>query len=223
MAMHEGMNDRNTKEEKLRRWGTVDALMDCLALLEQEGREGGAAKQHAAMKQAVEYWLDETSGSQAAPDAGREEGYRACAGWLAQGLAREVLAAQLLEGVFAVWPRDAGDYRWGYDAFLEKELQNPRAPYYASSHVWMTAVDDLRTKVRCAHEQGQVVSHKIVRRAVKLLHMHPEHVAAYLMRAAPPAGARGAQSTPAEAPAKVVKRGGSPFGAGLWRRLSRRQ
>ena len=220
MAMDEGMNDRSTEEEKLRRWGKVDALMDCLALLEQEGSAGGAAKQQAAMSQAVEYWLDETSGSQTALDAGREDGYRACAEWLAQGPAREALAAQLIEGVFAVWPRDAGDYRWGYDAFLEKELQNPRAPYYSSSHVWITAVDDLRTKVTCAHEQGQVLSHRIVRRAVKLLHMHPEHVAAYLTRAAPPAGSRGPQSTSSEA---VARHRGSPFGAGLWRRLRQRR
>jgi len=234
MATNEVRDHKITEEEKLRlhRWGTVEALMDCLALLEQAGREGAALPQ-AALQQAVESSLAETSGEQAsaskqasasrqAMDAGRHEGYRACAEWLAEGLDRDVLTARLLQGVFAVWPRDAADYQRGYDAFLEKELEHPRALYYSSSHVWMTAVDDLRTKVACAGEQGQVLSHRIVRRAVKLLHMHPEHLTSHfaqdLTPAEPPAGGRPLEPTPAEA---VTKRAGSPFGAGIWRRLRR--
>jgi hypothetical protein len=220
-----------TEEEKLRlhRWGTLNALMDCLALLEQAGREGAAMPQ-AAMHQAVQSWLAKTSASQAgaseqagaskqAAEAGGQEGYRACAEWLAEGLDRDALAAGLLQGVFAVWPRDAADYQRGYDAFLEKELQNPRAPYYSSSHVWMTAVDDLSTRVTCAGEQGQVLSHRTVRRAVKLLHMHPEHLAPYLAPADPPASGRQVESTPAEA---VTKRPDSSLGAGIWRRIRMR-
>jgi hypothetical protein len=237
MAINDRMDDKITEEEQLRlhRWGTVEALMDCLALLEQEGRHTVTAVQadvqNADLQKAVESWLVETSSgsgasagqagstgqagsaaaAEAALNAGRQEGYGACAEWLAQGLDRSALAARLLQGVFAVWPRDGADYQRGYDAFLEKELQNPRAAYYSSSHVWMTAVDDLRTKVTCAAEQGQVLSHRIVRRAVKLLHMHPEHLAGQLAPAAPPTGARQPQSTPAKA---VTPRPGHPFGAG---------
>jgi hypothetical protein len=55
--------------------------MDCLALLEQAGREGAAMPQ-AAMHQAVASWLAKTSASQAgasrqAAEAGGQEGYRA--------------------------------------------------------------------------------------------------------------------------------------------------
>jgi hypothetical protein len=219
MTLNDIRDHEITEEEKLRlhRWGTLNALMDCLALLEQAGREGGAMPQ-AAMHQAVESWLAETSASQPS-EGGRHEGYRACAEWLAEGLDRDALAAGLLQEAFAVWPRDAADYQRGYDAFLEKELQNPRAPYYSSSHVWMTAVDDLRTRVTCAGEQGQVLSHRIVRRAVKLLHMHPEHLAPYLAPADPSAGGRQVESTSADA---VTKRPGSSLGAGIWRRIKRR-
>jgi hypothetical protein len=127
------------------------------------------------------------------------EGYAACADWLAAGLERDALATRLLQRVFAEWPRETADYQRRYDAYLEKELRNPRAIYYASSRVWRTEVDNLRTRVTCPDTQGQVLDERLLRRAVKLLHSHPERLAAGstntgALSAAPAAVATGAAS-----------------------------
>ena len=109
---------------------------------------------------------------------GMREGYTACAEWAAQGLAKDVLAARILRRIFAVWPREPADYQGRYDAYLEKELQNPRASYYASSRVWRMDVDNLRTRVNCAADRSAVIGERPLQRAVKLLHRHPERLAA---------------------------------------------
>lgn len=119
---------------------------------------------------------------------GMHEGYAACAEWAAQGLARDALATRILQRIFALWPREAADYQRRYDAYLEKELQHPYAVYYASSRVWMTDVDNLRTRVTCACRQGETIGERLLRRAVKLLHTHPERLAAVGPATTAPAG-----------------------------------
>jgi hypothetical protein len=186
-----------TEEEmaRLHRIGVVDALTDCLALAVQEQLTGPP------LQSIVQQWLAQTCAETSTPAStgsrltlpggapaterqavmlrrGMREGYGACAEWAAQGLARDVLATRILRRIFTVWPRTAADYQARYDAYLEKELQHPRACYYASSRVWRTNVDNLRTRVTCAGGQDEAIGQRPLQRAVKLLHRHPERIAA---------------------------------------------
>ena len=148
--------DINYNEEhkaRLHRAGLVDALMDCLALLVQEGLRG--AGMQCALQQRVAAATSAGAVSGAATFAtqdrpvgeGALEGYLACQQWLAQGLDGETLAARIVRRIFAIWPCEAADYQRRYDEFLEKELENPRGTYYLSSSEWMAAVEGLRNEV----------------------------------------------------------------------------
>ena len=103
---------------------------------------------------------------------GAHDGYLACRHWLAQGLDGEALAARIVQRIFTIWPREAADYQLRYDEFLEKELENPRATYYLSSHEWMAAVEALRDDVMRARDLNQPATPKLVRRCLKLLLTH---------------------------------------------------
>lgn len=195
----------SSEEEMMRlhRIGVVDALTDCLALVVQEQLAGPALQsivQQWLTQESTEANLP--AGSQPGPQAGpgrgltlpgaavatdrqalllrrgMREGYAACAEWAAQGLVKDALAARILRRIFAVWPREPADYQGRYDAYLEKELQNPRASYYASSRVWRMDVDNLRTRVNCADDRDAAIGERPLQRAVKLLHRHPERLAA---------------------------------------------
>lgn len=176
---------------RLHRIGVVDALTDCLALVVQEQMAGPA------VQDIVQQWLVQARTGPSASSRltlpggtaathlqaillrkGMCEGYGACAEWAGQRLAQDVLATRILRRIFAVWPREAADYQCRYDAYLEKELQNPRACYYASSRVWRMDVDNLRTRVTCTGGEDGVIGERPLRRAVKLLHRHPERIAA---------------------------------------------
>jgi hypothetical protein len=163
--------DANNSEEKkarLRREEMVDALVDCLALLERDGLRGTGI--HSAVQQRV------ASLQQVTKPGGVEdalESYLACQRWLAQGLEGERLAEQIMQSIFASWPCEVADYQRRYDAFLEKELENPHAAYYPSSCEWMAAVDDLRDEVVRSRELGRLPSEKLVCRCIKLLHTQP--------------------------------------------------
>ncbi len=173
--------DINYNEEhkaRLHRAGLVDALMDCLALLVQEGLRG--AGMQCALQQRVAAATSAGAVSGAATFAtqdrpvgeGALEGYLACQQWLAQGLDGETLAARIVRRIFAIWPCEAADYQRRYDEFLEKELENPRGTYYLSSSEWMAAVEGLRNEVVRARELGQLPSETEVRRCLKLLLTH---------------------------------------------------
>ncbi len=190
---------REEEMMRLHRIGAVDALTDCLALVVQEQLAGPA------VQSIVQQWLAQESteansrsssrltlpGGAVATERqavllrrGMREGYGACAEWAAQGLARDVLATHILQRIFAVWPREPADYQERYDAYLEKELQNPRGSYYASSRVWRVDVDNLRTRVTCARALDAGIGERPLQRAVKLLHRHPERIAAVRAAAA---------------------------------------
>ncbi len=180
------------KKARLRREGMVDALVDCLALIEQDnlhrtiqarvadtansgdlahggaGREGGGAGREgggAGREGAV-------AREGALVREGAHDGYLACRQWLAQGLDGEALAGRILQRIFTIWPREAADYQVRYDEFLEKELENPRATYYLSSREWMAAVEALRDDVMHARDLNLPPDPKLLRRCLKLLLTH---------------------------------------------------
>jgi hypothetical protein len=162
-------SNSDEKSARLRREGMVNALVDCLVLLERDGLRGTGM--HSAMQQRVASLQQVTESGGA---DGVLESYLACQRWLAQGLEGERLAGQIMQGIFAFWPCEVADYQRRYDAFLEKELENPRAAYYPSSYEWMAAVEDLRDEVVRSRELGRLPSEKLVRRCIKLLHTQPQ-------------------------------------------------
>ena len=165
------INYTEEKKARLRREGMVDALVDCLALLDQDSLQraiqGRVAETGSAGGPACEGALAAREG--ALVREGAHDGYLACRHWVAQGLAGEALAARILQRIFTIWPRAAADYQSRYDEFLEKELENPRATYYLSSHEWMAAVEALRDDVMYGRDLDQPPTPKLVRRCLKLL------------------------------------------------------
>ena len=140
------MDINHNEEHKARsHCGLVDALVDCLALLVQDGLRGAGMQR--ALQQRV---AAATSAGVAALGAtarrplrhrtarwarARLEGYLACQHWLAQGLDGETLAARIVRRIFAIWPCEAADYQRRYDEFLEKELEDPRRAPTISARV----------------------------------------------------------------------------------------
>ena len=174
------INYTEEKQARLRRDGMVDALVDCLALLDQDslqraiqGRvaETGSAGSSAREGDMVREGAFVREGALVARE-GAHDGYLACRHWLAQGLDGEALAARILQRIFTIWPREAADYQLRYDEFLEKELENPRATYYLSSHEWMAAVEALRDDVMRGRDLNQPATPKLVHRCLKLLLTH---------------------------------------------------
>ena len=138
------INNMEASTARLRREGMVDALVNCLALLDQD-----------ALHRTIQQRVSDTASADDDPDRegalvreGVHDSYLACRRWVAQGLDGDALAARILQRIFAIWPHDAADYQRRYDEFLEKEFENPRATYYPSSHEWIAAVEDLRDEVR---------------------------------------------------------------------------
>jgi hypothetical protein len=182
------MDSNYTEEHKARlhRAGLVDARVDCVALLVQEGLHGAGMQRALQQRAAAATGAGggniggNAGGNGAAIVASQDrplgegalEGYLACQQWLAQGLDGETLAARIVRRIFAIWPCEAADYQRRYDEFLEKELENPRGTYYLSSSEWMAAVEELRNEVGRARELGQLPSEKAVRRCLKLLLTH---------------------------------------------------
>src|SRR4051794_37583798 len=126
------INSSEVKQARLRREGMVDAMVDCLALLQQ-----------VSLHRAIQGRVAEVSSIDGDPmREGAHDSYLACQRWVAQGLDGNALAALIMQRIFTIWPREVADYQLRYDEFLEKELENPRATYYPSSREWIAAVED---------------------------------------------------------------------------------
>lgn len=166
------------QQARLRREGMVDALVDCLALLEQ-GSLHRAIQAHVADSANPD---DPRDGALVREGAlvceGAHDSYLACRHWVAQGLDGDALATRIVQRIFTIWPRAAADYQLRYDEFLEKELENPRATYYLSSREWMAAVEALRDDVMRARDLNQPPTPKLVHRCLKLLLTHTPQPAA---------------------------------------------
>jgi len=178
------INYSEEKQARLRREGMVDALVDCLALLEQGSlhraiqarvadtanpedlHEGALVREGELMRQDV------------LVREGEHDSYLACRHWVAQGIDGAALAARIVQHIFTIWPREAADYQLRYDEFLEKELENPRATYYLSSREWMAAVEAVREEVMRARDLNQPPTPKLVHRCLKLLITHTPKPAA---------------------------------------------
>lgn len=165
------------RQERLRRAGMVDGLMDCLFLLVENGLRT------ADLRQALQQWVAplDVAGNPATPhvacwgapehlvEEGMRDSYAACQQWLSQEMKGKDLAAQIVLRTFVIWPHEAADSQRRYDAFLEKALENPQGDYYPSSSEWIAAVDDLRDEVTRADAAGQAPDARLVERCLALL------------------------------------------------------